>query len=96
MAKDLHVGIERSWIPIASSLAFACVAPCAGYLQDLLGRRGSLAFGMLAACVGMILLATSQSFVQSVAGSTIAGVASAIQELTAIAAYASAQMFIFS
>lgn len=86
ISENLHIGTQRSWIPVASSLATACIAPCAGYLQDLAGRKWCLAVGMLCMCVGNIILALSQNFLQLMVGSTLTGIATAVQELTSIAA----------
>lgn len=87
IADDLGLGEERSWIVVSQSLASACLAPCAGYLQDMIGRRASLALALMFAIVGNVVSGTANGFVQAVVGSTLSGMGSAVQELTAIAAY---------
>ncbi|KAJ9608520.1 hypothetical protein H2200_007508 [Cladophialophora chaetospira] len=88
MKADLKLNsTESSWIPVASSLTFACTAPCVGYLQDIFGRRNTLILGGLAGILGNGLMAGAHSFVTALIGSTFTGLANSLGELTAIAAY---------
>lgn len=86
IAKDLQIGDNLAWVSTCGGVAQACVVPCAGYLQDLIGRRGTLALGLLFLLVGIILTALAKSFAYLIAGGVIAGIGGGISELTAIAA----------
>ncbi|MCJ1473255.1 hypothetical protein MMC13_001906 [Lambiella insularis] len=75
----------RTWLPVANTLAIACIAPLCGYLQDLFGRRYVLLSGGVLIIIGILLVAEAHSFGQAVTGMSFAGAGTAIGELTAIA-----------
>jgi MFS family permease len=86
IAKELDISSQYSWLGVAINLGYVSTAPSAGYLQDMFGRRNALIIGSLFDILGNIIIATSHSFPQIVAGSIIAGIGSAITELTTTAA----------
>jgi MFS family permease len=54
-------------------------------LQDLFGKRYIALFGAACICIGCLLMATTQSFAQALAGMALSGVGAAIGELTGLA-----------
>ena len=85
MQKDLGVGLHAAWIPVANTLAIAAIAPLAGYLQDLVGRRNITIFGITVVIVGAALVGSARGFAQVVAGMAISGCGAGISELSALA-----------
>ena len=85
ISEDLGITRGSAWLPTANILAIAATCPFAGYLQDLFGKRYIALFGSACICVGIILMATTHSFAQALAGMTISGVGAAIGELTGLA-----------
>jgi MFS family permease len=85
IAADLGGEEVSSWLPVAYGLALAAIAPFCGYMQDLLGRRYVTLVGGVSICMGIIVLATAQSFGAGVVGMGFAGAGAAIGELTALA-----------
>lgn len=83
--EDLGLATGVSWLPTANILAIAAACPYAGYLQDLFGKRYIALFGAACICIGCLLVATTQSFAQALAGMAISGVGAAIGELTGLA-----------
>ena len=86
MVPDLHIGANKTWLLIVNSLAFACIAPCAGYLQDIFGRRKALILGSIGNILGGVLTGAANGFALAIVGLTVSGVGGAIGELTATAA----------
>ncbi len=86
MVADLNIGTNESWLLIVNNLAFACVAPCAGYLQDIFGRRNALIIGSVGNILGGILSGAANGFGLLIFAFTVAGIGGAIGELTATAA----------
>ena len=76
---------RASWIPVAYALVFSALSPFCGYLQDIMGRRNITLFGGVIVIVGNIIMATTHSFAQAIAGMAITGAGAAIGELTALA-----------
>jgi MFS family permease len=89
MTNDLGGPARISWIPVSNTLALAAVAPFCGYLQDIFGKRNITLFGCVCIMVGIIVVATGNSFGAGVAGMSISGAGAAIGELSALAGYAS-------
>jgi MFS family permease len=85
IAADLGGLDVISWLPVAYGLALAAVAPFCGYMQDLLGRRYVTLLGGASLNLGIIVLATAQSFGAALVGMGFAGAGAAIGELTALA-----------
>ena len=86
LVPELKIGNNSSWLLMIGNLAFACVAPCAGYLQDIFGRRNALIIGSVGNILGNVLTGAANSFAMVVVGLTITGIGGAIGELTATAA----------
>lgn len=86
IATDLGIGPERSWITTSANLATAAIVPVSGYIQDLIGRRGTLAAGLVMLMVGIIVTALANGFSSLIAGGVLFGMGSGIEELTSIAA----------
>jgi MFS family permease len=74
-----------AWVPVSNTLALAAVAPFCGYMQDIFGKRNITLGGAAAIMIGIVLLATSHTFGQSVAAMSLAGAGAAIGELSALA-----------
>ncbi|KAF2021023.1 MFS general substrate transporter [Aaosphaeria arxii CBS 175.79] len=93
IAEDLGLSRGSAWLPTANILAIAAVCPYAGYLQDIYGKNYVYPqviplFGSLCICIGCVLMATTHSFAQALAGMAISGVGAAIGELTGLAGLA--------
>ena len=86
IVEDLKIGKNESWLFVINNLAFACVAPCAGYLQDIFGRRNALIIGSLGNILGGVLAGAANGFGLLIFAQTVAGIGGAIGELTATAA----------
>ncbi|KAL4765272.1 major facilitator superfamily domain-containing protein [Aspergillus foveolatus] len=76
------------WFTCTQQIATGVVAPFAGSLADLFGRKSITLAGILSAMVGMILCAASPSAGGYLAGQVFNGIGIAVQELMAIAAIA--------
>ncbi|KIV93428.1 hypothetical protein PV10_04641 [Exophiala mesophila] len=76
---------KASWIPVAYALVFSAISPFCGYLQDIMGRRNITLLGGVVVIVGNIIMATTHSFAQAIAGMAITGAGAAVGELTALA-----------
>ncbi|KAF2110595.1 major facilitator superfamily domain-containing protein [Lophiotrema nucula] len=88
IAEDLGLTTGSAWLPTANILAIAAACPYAGYLQDLFGKRYIALFGSACICIGCLLMATTHSFGQALAGMAISGIGAAIGELTGLAGLA--------
>lgn len=86
--EDLGLSRGSAWLPTANILAIAAACPYAGYLQDLFGKRYIALFGAACICIGCLLMATTQSFAQALAGMALSGVGAAVGELTGLAGLA--------
>lgn len=70
---------------MAYALVFSAISPFCGYLQDIMGRRNITLLGGVVVIVGNIIMATTHSFAQAIAGMAITGAGAAVGELTALA-----------
>lgn len=87
MVPDLKIASgNETWLLFVSGLGFACIAPCAGYLQDIFGRRSSLIVGLIGNILGAVITGAANGFAMAIAGQVISGIGGAIGELTATAA----------
>ena len=84
------IGGEGSymWLGFAASLAAAIIAPIAGSLSDLLGRRYIGICGSLLIIVGMIIVGVAHSIELAIAGMAISGLGSGIAQVIGIAGIA--------
>ena len=80
-ASDLLV-----WFFCTQQIASGVIAPFAGSLADLFGRKTITIAGVLSAMVGMILSAATPNAAGYLAGQAFTGIGIAVQELMAIAA----------
>ncbi|KAL4924236.1 fungal trichothecene efflux pump [Aspergillus undulatus] len=80
-ASDLLV-----WFFCVQQVATAVIAPFAGSLADLFGRKRITIAGVLSSMLGMIVTAATPSAAGYLAGQVFAGMGVAVQELMAIAA----------
>ncbi|KAL5049149.1 hypothetical protein BDW71DRAFT_204901 [Aspergillus fruticulosus] len=76
------------WFTCTQQIATGVVAPFAGSLADLFGRKSITLAGILSAMLGMILCAASPTAGGYLAGQIFNGIGIAVQELMAIAAIA--------
>lgn len=70
---------------LGNLLALAGVCPFVGSLSDLVGRRYVALLGASLLVIGTVVQTTAQTMNVFIAGSTIAGAAAGISELTALA-----------
>jgi MFS family permease len=85
IAADIGGADASAWLPVAYALALAAVAPFSGYMQDLIGRRNITLVAGTVLMVGIIVLATAQSFGAGLVGMGLSGAGAAVGELTALA-----------
>ncbi|OAP59359.1 hypothetical protein AYL99_06657 [Fonsecaea erecta] len=79
-------GLDRwIWFVLGNLLALAGVCPFVGSLSDLLGRRYVALMGAGLLVLGTVIATTARSMNMFIAGTTIAGAAAGISELTALA-----------
>lgn len=88
VANELDAVDDLVWIFSAGLVSISAVAPFAGPVADLFGRKIVTIAGVFASMVGMILCAATSNGNGFIAGQTIAGVGIAIQELMSISAVA--------
>ncbi|KAH6855200.1 major facilitator superfamily domain-containing protein [Chaetomium sp. MPI-CAGE-AT-0009] len=73
------------WFITANLLATAAIAPFVGALSDLVGRRYVAIIGSATIIFGQIICGTSINMEMFIAGMTLTGVGTGINELTALA-----------
>lgn len=76
----------RLWLPLVHSLAFAAVAPFAGHVSDLVGRRYLALASTVVIIVGMVVLGTAHQLTVAIIGMAIAGMGGGIGGTLGIAA----------
>ena len=72
---------------MAYALSLAAVAPFAGYIQDMFGRRNVTLGGGFSLLMGCLILGTAHQFGQGIVGMCFSGAGAAIGELSALAGY---------
>lgn len=87
IAADLKAPAAASWLPVTNTLANAAAAPFAGYLQDLLGRRYISLAALCCVIIGCVLVGSSHSMAQAIAGMAVTGAGAGVCELTALAGW---------
>lgn len=85
---DLGGATSIAWIPTASSVAIAAVAPFAGAISDLIGRRYLAILADVFIIWGMILVGTAKNINVAIGGSGLTGVGGALAELVGFAGIA--------
>jgi MFS family permease len=85
---DIGGSGSYAWLAIANTLALAAVAPFAGAISDLIGRRYVALIGAALVVIGMIVVGTAQQMSVAIGGMSIAGVGAGLGELIAAAGVA--------
>jgi len=78
---DIGGATSFAWLAIANTLSLAAVAPFAGAISDLIGRRYVALLGALFVCIGMIIIGTAHRMEVAIGGMAIAGVGAGLGEL---------------
>ena len=78
-------GIISNWLPLVHSLGVAAVAPFAGSLSDVIGRRYLGIAGAVIVTVGMVVVGTAHKMPIAILGMGIAGAGSGITGVTGFA-----------
>jgi MFS family permease len=68
----------RTWLPLVHSLAFAAVAPFAGHVSDLVGRRYIALGATTLIIIGMVVFGTAHAMDVAIIGMAIAGMGGGI------------------
>jgi len=76
----------RTWLPLVHSLAFAAVAPFAGHVSDLVGRRYIALSATAIIIVGMVVVGTAHRMAVAVIGMALGGMGGGIGGTVAVAA----------
>jgi len=85
---DIGGSTTYAWLAIANTLSLAAVAPFAGYISDLLGRRYVALLGALLVVVGMIVVGTAHQMPVAIGGMAVAGAGAGLAELIGAAGVA--------
>ena len=85
---DLGGATSIAWVATASSVAIAAVAPFAGAISDLIGRRYVAILADVFIIWGMILVGTAKNINVAIGGSAVTGVGGALAELAGFAGIA--------
>jgi MFS family permease len=86
--EDIGGANAVSWLGTASTLATAAVAPFAGSLSDLLGRRYIALIGSAFIIIGMIVVGSAQRIEVAIGGTALVGVGGGVAELIGFAGIA--------
>lgn len=76
------------WLLIANSIAAAAIAPAAGAISDLIGRRSIALLGSALVIVGMIIVGTANRMPVAIGGMALAGVGGAFAEIIGLSGIA--------
>ena len=85
---DIGGAKSEAWLGTASTVATAAVAPFAGALSDLIGRRYVALSGSALIIIGMIVVGTAQRMDVAIGGTVIVGVGGGLAELVGFAGIA--------
>ena len=85
---DIGGDDSHTWLGIVNCLAVAAVAPVAGAISDLVGRRYIGLSGIVLIMVGMVVLGTAKSMEVAIAGMAIAGAGSGLAQTMGVAGVA--------
>ena len=78
---DIGGANSVAWVGVANTLANAAVAPVAGSISDLVGRRYAALLGPCIIIVGLIVVGTAHRIDVAIGGSAMAGVGGALAEI---------------
>ena len=82
---EIGGGDSDTWCALVNSLACAAVAPFAGALSDIVGRRYVALSGPLFTIIGAVILGTAHHMEIAIAGCAIAGVGAGISQSVGLA-----------
>jgi len=82
---DIGGANSVAWLGTASTVATAAVAPFAGAISDLVGRRYVALSGSVLIMTGMLVIGTAERMDVAIGGSAIVGVGGAFAELVGFA-----------
>lgn len=82
---DVGGANSDTWCALVNSLACAAVAPFAGALSDIVGRRYVALSGPIFTIIGAVILGTAHRMETAIAGCAIAGVGAGISQSVGIA-----------
>ena len=85
---DIGGTTSYAWLAIANTLALAAVAPFAGAISDLIGRRYVALLGAGLVVIGMIIVGTAHQMDVAIGGMAIAGAGAGLSELIGAAGVA--------
>ena len=85
---DLGGETSYAWLAIAYVLAAASVAPAAGAISDLIGRRSLGLLGSGFVVIGMVIVGTAHRMAVAIGGMATAGVGAALAEIIALSGIA--------
>lgn len=85
---DIGGTTSYAWLAIANTLALAAVAPFAGAISDLIGRRYVALLGAALVVIGMIIVGTAHQMDVAIGGMAIAGAGAGLSELIGAAGVA--------
>lgn len=77
-----------TWLGMVYTLAFASLAPVAGSISDLVGRRYLGLLGAVMVTAGLIVLGTAQRMEIGIAGMAITGAGAGIAQTISVAGIA--------
>ena len=84
VVEDIGGKESSGWLIMANSLALAAVAPLAGSISDLIGRRSVALLGGLLVMGGMVMLGTATRMDVAIGAMAVAGAGAGLAELVAI------------
>jgi MFS family permease len=82
---DIGGNDSHTWLGLVNSLAVAVVAPVAGAVSDLVGRRYVGLTGVLLIIAGMIVVGTAHSMSVAIGGMALAGAGSGLAQTVGVA-----------
>lgn len=85
---DIGGAPSKAWLAIANTLALAAIAPFAGAISDLMGRRYVSMLGAFLVVIGMIIVGTAHRMDVAIGGMAIAGTGAGLAELIGAAGVA--------
>jgi len=85
---DIGGETTYAWLGISYTLALAAIAPFAGAISDLMGRRYVSMLGALLVIIGMIITGTAQRMDVAIGGMAISGAGAGLAELIGAAGVA--------
>jgi MFS family permease len=88
IASDIGGESVYTWLAMVNSLTFAAVAPFAGAVSDLVGRRYVALLGAGLVITGMIVVGTAHHMPIAIGGMAISGVGAGLSQVVGLAGVA--------